>query len=73
MEADAVEAPKEPTLLDRIRNTWEFANLSQWIFTFGKAVKIDETWSDIEVCMLWTMIKMTASRFCSLADSQKGS
>lgn len=50
MEAEAVEPPREPTLLDRIRNTWEFANLSQWIFTFGKAVKIDETWSDIEVC-----------------------
>ena len=52
MEAEAVEAPREPTLLQRIRNTWEFANLSQWIFTFGKAVKIDETWSDIEVCRL---------------------
>ncbi|KAG9244811.1 hypothetical protein BJ878DRAFT_396260, partial [Calycina marina] len=48
MESETVEVPKEPTLLQRIRGTWEFANLSQWIFTFGKAVKIDEIWSDIE-------------------------
>lgn len=39
---EAVENPREPTLLERIRNTWEFANLAQWIFTFGRAVKIDE-------------------------------
>ncbi|KAH8592490.1 hypothetical protein B0O99DRAFT_485629, partial [Bisporella sp. PMI_857] len=45
---EAPEAPKEMTLIQRIRNMWEFANLSQWIFTFGKAVKIEETWSDIE-------------------------
>jgi hypothetical protein len=54
---EAPEAPKEMTLIQRIRNMWEFANLSQWIFTFGKAVKIEETWSDIEVCKLhaaWT-------------------
>jgi predicted restriction endonuclease len=45
-EMEAVEAaselPKEHGMLDRIRNMWEFAALTQWIFTFGKAVKIDE-------------------------------
>ncbi|KAH8808204.1 hypothetical protein F5884DRAFT_857746 [Xylogone sp. PMI_703] len=41
-EMEAVEPPREPTLLERIRNMWQFANLAQWIFTFGRAVKIDE-------------------------------
>jgi hypothetical protein len=45
---EAVEPPKERGLLDRIRNMWEFANLAQWIFIFGRAVKIDEN-LDIEV------------------------
>ena len=35
-------------LLDQIRNLWEFANLMQYVFIFGKAVKIDED-LDIEV------------------------
>jgi len=47
--AKVVEAPKEPSLLEKIRNMWEFANLSQWIFIFGRAVKIDEN-LDIDVC-----------------------
>lgn len=45
---EAVEAAKEPSLIERIRNMWEFANLAQYIFTFGSAVKIDEN-LDIEV------------------------
>lgn len=40
--------PQETSLLQRIRNTWQFANLYQWIFIFGKVVKIDEG-IDIEV------------------------
>lgn len=47
-EMEAVEPSKELSLLDRIRNMWEFANLAQWIFIFGRAVKIDEN-LDIEV------------------------
>lgn len=47
-EMEATEASKEPSLLQRIRNMWEFANLTQWIFIFGRAVKIDEN-LDIEV------------------------
>ena len=45
---ESSEPAPEPTLLQRIRNTWEFSNLMQFIFIFGKAVKIDEDFS-IEV------------------------
>lgn len=48
-EAHEVELPtREPSLLDRIRSSWEFAALVQWIYIFGKVVKIDED-LDIEV------------------------
>ncbi|KAG0649550.1 Histone-lysine N-methyltransferase [Hyphodiscus hymeniophilus] len=46
-EMETIEPPKEPSLLERIRNMWEFANLAQWIFIFGRVVKIDES-LDIE-------------------------
>lgn len=42
------EAPKELSLLQRVRNTWQFANLFQWIYLFGKVVKIDDS-IDIDV------------------------
>ncbi len=49
MEAAAPEEKKqEPSLLQRIRNMWEFASVMQFIFMFGKAIKIDEDF-DIEV------------------------
>lgn len=49
MEAAGPEEKKtEPSLLHRIRNMWEFASVMQYIFMFGKAVKIDEDF-DIEV------------------------
>jgi len=41
-EPSQPEPAKELTLLERIRNMWEFANLAQYIYLFGKAVKIDE-------------------------------
>ncbi|KAL8847719.1 MAG: hypothetical protein Q9221_007239 [Calogaya cf. arnoldii] len=44
-EMESSEPAPEPSLLQRIRNTWEFANLMQFIFIFGKAVKIDEDFS----------------------------
>ncbi|KAH0424794.1 PHD-finger domain-containing protein [Colletotrichum camelliae] len=40
-EIDDVQR-EEPTLLHRIRSQWQFANLCQWIFLFGKVVKIDD-------------------------------
>ncbi|KIX04653.1 uncharacterized protein Z518_05523 [Rhinocladiella mackenziei CBS 650.93] len=48
MDAQEPEEKKsEPSLLHRIRNMWEFASVMQYIFLFGKAVKIDEDF-DIE-------------------------
>ncbi|KAL9038689.1 MAG: hypothetical protein Q9180_002981 [Flavoplaca navasiana] len=44
-EMESSESPPELSLLQRIRNTWEFSNLMQYIFIFGKAVKIDEDFS----------------------------
>lgn len=41
-EMESLESPKEMGLLDRLRNMWQFANLMQYIFIFGRAVKIDE-------------------------------
>lgn len=40
--------PRDMSLLDRLRNMWQFSNLMQYIFIFGKAVKIDEDFT-IEV------------------------
>ncbi|KAK3941854.1 hypothetical protein QBC46DRAFT_89716 [Diplogelasinospora grovesii] len=45
--ADHVEPPKEPSVLHRIRNMWQFANLYQFICLFGKALKLDDN-LDIE-------------------------
>jgi hypothetical protein len=43
-----VAPQEERPMIERIRSMWEFANLAQWIYIFGKAVKIDED-LDIEV------------------------
>ena len=45
---ESSEPATEPELLVKLRNMWEFANIMQYIFIFGKAVKIDEDF-DIEV------------------------
>lgn len=42
------KAAHEPSMLDRIRGMWQFANLYQWIMLFGKAIRIDDDF-DIEV------------------------
>lgn len=39
---------EEMSLVQKIRNMWEFASVMQFIYIFGKAVKIDEDF-DIEV------------------------
>ncbi|KAI9814456.1 MAG: hypothetical protein M1827_003312 [Pycnora praestabilis] len=41
-EMECTEPTVEPSLLDQVRNMWEFANIMQYIYIFGKAVKIDE-------------------------------
>ncbi|KAI0969971.1 hypothetical protein F4678DRAFT_437183 [Xylaria arbuscula] len=45
IEPDEVtqQSPSESDLLGRIRNAWQFANLFQWIYLFGRVVKIDES------------------------------
>jgi DNA-directed RNA polymerase len=48
METPPEQRPQEPDLLKRLRDCWELANLMQYIFTFGKVMKIDEDF-DIEV------------------------
>ena len=48
-EVDSTDAvSQEPSVLEKIRNMWEFASLAQYIFTFGSAVKLDDDF-DIEV------------------------
>ncbi|KAM0293100.1 hypothetical protein ACHAPQ_006520 [Fusarium lateritium] len=39
---DGDDGEKEPSMQYRIRNMWQFANLCQWIYIFGKAARIDE-------------------------------
>ena len=46
--SEPVESPRDETMLTKLRNMWEFSNLMQYIFIFGRAVKIDEEF-DIEV------------------------
>jgi DNA-directed RNA polymerase len=43
------DAPEEQGLLTKIRSTWEFASLMQYIAIFGHVMKIDEEF-EIEVC-----------------------
>ncbi|CAF9910533.1 MAG: hypothetical protein HETSPECPRED_010091 [Heterodermia speciosa] len=45
--AEPAQSPQDDNMLVRLRNMWEFSNLMQYIFIFGKAVKIDEDF-DIE-------------------------
>lgn len=46
--SEPVEPPRDETMLTKLRNMWEFSNLMQYIFIFGRAIKIDEDF-DIEV------------------------
>ena len=47
-EMESSEPTTEPSILTRLRDMWEFSNLMQYIFIFGKAVKIDDEFT-IEV------------------------
>jgi len=51
-DSDHVQPPKEPSMLHRIRNMWQFANLVQFILLFGKALKLDDN-LDIDVGSLF--------------------
>ncbi|KAM0271602.1 hypothetical protein ACHAQH_009050 [Verticillium albo-atrum] len=41
-EVNDVVMDEHVPLLHRIRNMWQFANLCQWIYLFGKVVKLDD-------------------------------
>lgn len=41
-EMELAEPAPEESMLQKLRNSWEFANLMQYIYIFGKVVKIDE-------------------------------
>ncbi|KAL2020187.1 hypothetical protein VTK56DRAFT_8711 [Thermocarpiscus australiensis] len=47
LDSHDTEQPQQPSTLHRIRNMWQFANLFQFIFLFGKALKLDDN-LDIE-------------------------
>lgn len=70
MEAsEPQEKKQESSLLHKIRNMWEFASVMQFIFMFGKAIKIDENF-DIEVCL--TFIKSSPAPSQKLSAECKG-
>jgi hypothetical protein len=48
LNADNPSKPEQPSMLHRIRNMWQFANLYQFILLFGQALKLDDN-LDIEV------------------------
>ncbi|KAI5462942.1 hypothetical protein BGZ63DRAFT_351780 [Mariannaea sp. PMI_226] len=67
----------EHSLLHRIRNMWQFANLCQWIYIFGKAVKIPESIDVEEIeteCLKPTspMLGEIALSILKLASSHRG-
>ena len=46
--SDSPQEVKEQSMLQNIRSMWEFASVMQYIYIFGKVIKIDEDF-DIEV------------------------
>lgn len=42
-----LEVAEEPSTLQKLREMWEFASLMQYLFFFGKAVKLEDL--DVEV------------------------
>ena len=62
-EMEVEEHVETPSTLQKLRNMWQFANLTQYISLFGDAVKIDKDF-DIEVCLL----RARRSRGCAERD-----
>lgn len=71
-EVDA--APEQPSeengFLNRLRNSWEFANLMQYIAIFGKVMKIDEDFG-IDVSVIFPILLHGSvyreRRFCAIS------
>lgn len=64
-DGDAANASSR--LLQRIRNMWEFANLCQWIYIFGKVAKIDES-LEVEVRTAFSILKPIYSNTTASQD-----
>ncbi|KAL2168471.1 hypothetical protein VTG60DRAFT_7273 [Thermothelomyces hinnuleus] len=47
LSTDDAQDPAQPSMLHRLRNMWQFANLYQFIVLFGQALKLDDN-LDIE-------------------------
>lgn len=47
---EAEEPAEEPTVLHKLRNMWQFANLAQYLHNFIDALRVDKDF-DIEVCL----------------------
>ena len=62
-EMESSEPTPELSMLDKLRNTWELANLMQYIYIFGKAVKIDE---DLTIEVLFPNPVTLYSMICRL-------
>ncbi|RGP72806.1 hypothetical protein FSPOR_2553 [Fusarium sporotrichioides] len=74
---DGDDGENEPSLQHRIRNMWQFANLCQWIYIFGKAAKIDEAIDVEEIeaeCLKpnSTMLADIALALLKLVSSHRG-
>ena len=57
---ESSEPVQDDTMLIKLRNMWEFANLMQYIFIFGRVVKIDEDFT-IEVLLTCNVIRLRAT------------
>lgn len=51
----AMEETKENETLTALRNMWQFAAFMQYLFLFGKVVKVDEDF-DMDVSIIVIMI-----------------
>lgn len=67
-EMESSELAPELSMLDKLRNTWELANLMQYIYIFGKAVKIDE---DLTIEVLPLNPAVLQSNICRLPETSQ--
>lgn len=61
-DEDEVKAPVEaPSMLQQIRNMWEFASFMQFLFLFGKAFKVEDFEIEVRLCPLTVYTYIFAS------------
>lgn len=57
LDNSLVAVPEEPAVSEtllRLRNMWQFAAFMQYLFLFGKVVKVDENFDmDVSECLSW--------------------